>query len=208
MSAKTFPPHTHKSAAASHPASGSAAAATAHAETNATHNGHGGLEKKKLLAALEAFRLGNFNIRLSEEMPGIDGKIAEVYNQVLDRNRMLARELEKVYRAVGREGKIHQRISLGPVEGVWAENVDSINGLIDDLVWPIKEMSRVIGAVSNGDLSQTVNLEPDGAALRGEFFRTSKTVNTMVNRLSTFAAEVTRVAREVGSEGKLGGQAE
>ncbi len=173
-----------------------------------TQNGQAGLDKSKLLAALESFRQGDFNARLREGWTGIDGKIADAFNEVLDMNRRLAGELEKVLRAVGKEGKIHQRIALGPVEGAWSSSVDSLNNLIDDLVWPTREMSRVIGAVSNGDLSQTVNLESEGQPLRGEFLRTAKTVNTMVHRLSSFASEVTRVAREVGSEGKLGGQAE
>jgi HAMP domain-containing protein/CheY-like chemotaxis protein/signal transduction histidine kinase len=176
------------------------------------HNGHGrhegGLDKRKLLFALEAFKSGNFQAKLEEDFTGMDGRICAVFNEVLEMNRRLVRELDKVNKGVGKEGKITQRISMGPVEGGWSDAVDSINGLIDDLVWPTTEMSRVIGAVSSGDLSQTVAVEAEGRPLKGEFLRSAKTVNTMVSRLSSFASEATRVAREVGSEGKLGGQAE
>src|SRR5206468_1214337 len=108
---------------------------------------------------------------------------------------------------VGKEGKINQRATLGSASGRWAECLDSVNGLIGDLVQPSTEVARVIGAVAKGDLSQTMALEVDGRALKGEFLRTARVVNTMVTQLNGFASEVTRVAREVGSEGKLGGQA-
>ncbi len=110
-------------------------------------------------------------------------------------------------RVVGKEGKINQRASIGEVTGSWADAVASVNTLIGDLVHPTSETARVIGAVAKGDLSQTMALEIEGRPLEGEFLRTAKTVNTMVNQLSSFASEVTRVAREVGTEGKLGGQA-
>jgi HAMP domain-containing protein len=108
---------------------------------------------------------------------------------------------------VGKEGRIRQRASLGEASGSWAEAIDSINNLIEDLVQPTSEMARVIGAVARGDLSQNMATEIEGQTLEGEFLRTAKIVNTMVNQLSAFASEVTRVAREVGTEGKLGGQA-
>ncbi|HLP41204.1 MAG TPA: GAF domain-containing protein, partial [Fibrobacteria bacterium] len=167
----------------------------------------GMLDKRKLLVALQSLKQGDFTARLNVEWQGLDGKIADTFNEVLDLNRRLVKELDRVKRVVGKEGKVGQRITLDQVEGSWSEAVESLNGLIDDLVWPTTEMSRVIGAVSNGDLSQTVVTEYDGRPLRGEFLRIARTVNTMVNRLSSFASEVTRVAREVGVEGKLGGQA-
>ena len=119
----------------------------------------------------------------------------------------MAQELERLSRVVGKEGKINQRADIGEVTGAWAESVASVNTLIGDLVHPTSETARVIGAVAKGDLSQTMALEIEGRPLEGEFLRTAKTVNTMVNQLSSFASEVTRVAREVGTEGKLGGQA-
>src|SRR5207237_9768908 len=95
---------------------------------------------------------------------------------------------------------------LGDVSQGWAESIGSVNTLNGDLVYPTSEMARVIGAVAKGDLSTTMAIELDGRPLEGEFLRTAKTVNTMVDQLGAFASEVTRVAREVGTEGKLGGQ--
>jgi HAMP domain-containing protein/CheY-like chemotaxis protein/signal transduction histidine kinase len=92
--------------------------------------------------------------------------------------------------------------------GAWVAAAESVNSLIADLVQPTNEISRVIGAVAKGDLSRTMAIEFDGRPLKGEFLRTAKTVNTMVDQLASFASEVTRVAREVGTEGKLGGQAD
>jgi len=108
---------------------------------------------------------------------------------------------------VGKEGKISQRVSFEPGLGSWTDTVRAINSMIGDLAQPTNEMSRVIGAVAKGDLTRSVTLEIDGKPLEGEFMRTAKTVNAMVAQLNTFTTEVTRVAREVGTEGKLGGQA-
>ena len=132
----------------------------------------------------------------------------EVFNEVVDRNERMAHELERLSsRMVGKEGKLGKRGTLGDVTGFWRDSIDAVNQLIDDLVHPTSETARVIGAVAQGDLSQTMALEVDGEPLQGEFLRTAKTVNKMVDQLGSFAAEVTRVAREVGTEGKLGGQA-
>ena len=165
------------------------------------------LDAKQLLSALVALKRGNFSVRLPVEWTGIAGKIADTLNDVIELNEKMAKELERVSRVVGKEGKLTQRASLGNVGGSWATLIDSVNILIDDLVQPTSEMARVIGAVANGDLSQTTALEVDGRPLEGRFLSIAKTVNTMVNQLSSFASEVTRVAREVGTEGKLGGQA-
>src|SRR5258706_8882555 len=120
----------------------------------------------------------------------------------------MARELGRLRESVGREGRINQRASLGEVEGTWAESVELVNDLVADLVRPTSEMARVIGAVAQGDLSQTMAIEIEGRPIKGEFLSTACTVNTMVNQLSSFASEVTRVAWQVGTEGKLGGQAD
>src|SRR5206468_5381268 len=106
-----------------------------------------------------------------------------------------------------REGKIQERLSFGQATAGWAEQVNSVNALIDWLAQPVSETARVIDAVAKGDLSRNMALEIDGRKLEGEFLRTSETVNRMVNQLRTFASEVNRVSREVGTEGKLGGQA-
>ncbi|HEX8339801.1 MAG TPA: HAMP domain-containing protein [Tepidisphaeraceae bacterium] len=166
-----------------------------------------GLDKAMLLRALLAFKKGDFSARLPVDLEGTDGKIADAFNEVIELNERMSEELERMSRVVGKEGKITQRASIGEVTGAWQASIASVNTVISDLVHPISETSRVIGAVAKGDLSQTMALEIEGRALAGEFHRTAKTVNTMVEQLGSFASEVTRVAREVGTEGKLGGQA-
>ncbi len=165
-------------------------------------------DTKVFLNALTALKYGDFSVRLPLDWTGIAGKTADTFNEVVTLNQRMARELVRLRQSVGREGRINQRASLGEVEGTWAESVELINDLIADLVQPTSEMARVIGAVAQGDLSQTMAIEIEGRSLQGEFLRTARTVNTMVNQLSSFASEVTRVAREVGTEGKLGGQAD
>src|SRR5215831_10908199 len=164
-------------------------------------------DREQLLAALTSLKRGSFEVRLPEHWTGLDGKIADAFNQVVELNQRMSRELERLSRSVGKEGRIAERASLGDFSGSWGASMQSVNNLISDLVHPTSETARVIGAVAKGDLSQTMALERDGRPLRGEFLRTARTVNTMVDQLSSFASEVTRVAREVGTEGKLGGQA-
>ena len=165
-------------------------------------------DTRVLLNALTALKYGDFSVRLPLDWVGIAGKTADTFNEVVTLNQRMAGELVRLRQSVGREGRINQRASLGEVEGAWRESVELINDLIADLVQPTSEMARVIGAVALGDLSQTMAIEIEGRSLQGEFLRTARTVNTMVNQLSSFASEVTRVAREVGTEGKLGGQAD
>jgi HAMP domain-containing protein/CheY-like chemotaxis protein/signal transduction histidine kinase len=165
------------------------------------------LDEKQLLSALTAFKRGDFSVRLPDDWTGLGGKIADTFNDVIAMNQRLAHELDRIGQVVGKEGRISQRATLGDVAECWGEAIGSINGLIADLVHPTSEMARVIGAVAKGDLSKTMATEIEGRQLQGEFLRTAKTVNTMVDQLGAFASEVTRVAREVGTEGKLGGQA-
>jgi len=122
-------------------------------------------------------------------------------------NEEMTQEFERLSKVVGKEGKITQRGRVKNARGGWETAIRSVNELIDDMVQPTAEVSRVIGAVAKGDLSQSMSVEIDGRPLRGEFLRIGKVVNTMVEQLASFASEVTRVAREVGTEGKLGGQA-
>ncbi len=164
-------------------------------------------ELTSLLTALTALRKGDATVRLPLHWQGVAGKVADVFNDVVELNASMADELARLSQVVGKEGKLKQRASLGETRGFWGESIESVNALIDDLVHPTSEIARVIGAVAKGDLSQTMALEIDGRPLEGEFLRTAKTINTMVDQLGSFAAEVTRVAREVGTEGKLGGQA-
>src|ERR1051326_1320482 len=177
------------------------------AATAQTSQASTSLDRHQLLAALRAFRKGDFSVRLPIGLTGIDGEIGEVFNDVVELNERLTREFERLGDVVGKDGKIGHRAKLPNATGSWASNVETVNNLIGDLVQPTSEMARVIGAVARGDLFQTMNLEIEGRPLRGEFLRIGKVVNTMVGQLGSFVSEVTRVAREVGTEGKLGGQA-
>src|SRR6266446_9999895 len=165
------------------------------------------LNTKLLLKTLVAFKKGDFSARLPGDWTGEAGKIADTFNDIIELSDRTARELERVSRVVGKEGKIMHRAAVPQAAGSWLRLVDSTNLLIDDMARPTSEMARVIGAVANGDLSERMALEVDGRLLKGEFLRTGKIVNSMVDQLSSFASEVTRVAREVGTEGKLGGEA-
>src|SRR3984885_417505 len=154
-----------------------------------------------LLSTLIAFKRGNFSVRMPVDQTDLEGKIADALNDVLEINQKMVSEFERISRSVGKDGKITQRASIGSVTGAWADCVESVNSLIGDLVQPSTEVARVIGAGAKGDLSQNMSLEVDGRPLRGEFLHTARVVNTMVQQLNSFASEVTRVAREVGTEG-------
>src|SRR6059036_3004673 len=165
------------------------------------------LDQKQLLQVLTAFEKGDFTVRMPVELTGVAGKIADTLNEILERQQELVKEFEQVSIAVGKEGHVSQRASLQGATGGWAACIESINTLIGDLVQPTNEMARVIGAVAKGDLSQAMAFEIEGRPLKGQFLQTAKVVNSMVGQLGSFAEEVTRVAREVGTDGKLGGQA-
>ncbi len=160
-----------------------------------------------LLHAMEAMRAGDFSVRLSTEPEGLPGKIAVLFNEIVAANQNMAQQLERIGKSVGEQGRTRQRVKFGISTAAWGEMESSVNGLIDDLVWPTTEVTRVISAVAQGDLLQTVRLDVDGRPLKGEFLRSANIVNTMIKQLSVFTSEVTRVAREVGTDGKLGGQA-
>src|SRR5881396_2755990 len=163
---------------------------------------------RQLLSALLAYKAGNFSVRLPSDWTGVAGKLADAFNEIADSNQRLSRETARVSRVVGKEGKLKQRLSVPGAKGGWANNVEAVNTLIDDLVWPTTEVTRTISAVAKGDLTQPMTLEVDGRPLEGEFLRSAKIVNKMIEQLGVFTSEATRVAREVGTEGKLGGQAQ
>ncbi|TPM05506.1 response regulator [Mesorhizobium sp. B2-3-11] len=165
------------------------------------------LDRRQVLNSLKAFRRGDFSVRIDNVYEGIDSDIAETFNQIVELNDQVTREFERLSRVVGKDGRIGERGHVRNATGSWESSVRSVNDLIEDMVQPTAEVARVIGAVAKGDLSQTMMVEIDGRPLRGEFLRIGKIVNTMVGQLASFASEVTRVAREVGTEGKLGGQA-
>src|SRR5947207_7432804 len=163
---------------------------------------------RRLLSAMLVFRDGRFGVRLPSDLLGVNGKIADAFNDIVAVSERRARETARVSRSVGQEGKLKQRMSVPGAAGGWADEVAAINMLIDDLVWPTTEVTRAVGAVAKGDLGQSMALEVGGRSLEGEFLRSAKLVNKMIDQLSVFTSEVTRVAREVGTEGKLGGQAQ
>ncbi|MFB7916068.1 HAMP domain-containing protein [Streptomyces sp. NPDC056061] len=167
----------------------------------------------RLLAGLVAMRDGNFRRRLTVSGDGVMAEIAAVFNEVADRNLHLTGELARVRRVVGREGKLTERLETGACEGSWAAAIDASNELVDDLARPVSEVGRVLSAVADGDLEQRMELRSHTAEgterpLRGEFLKVARTVNNLVDQLSAFTEQVTRVAVEVGTEGKLGGQAQ
>jgi HAMP domain-containing protein/CheY-like chemotaxis protein/signal transduction histidine kinase len=187
---------------------GSVEATHGHASAMAAVNGGSELDLGVLLGALQAMRVGNFSVRLPGDQTGIAGKIADTFNEIAASNQRMAQQLEEVGNVVGREGKTGKRVRFAIADGAWGEMEGSVNTLIDDLLWPTEAVTRAITAVAKGDLLQTVQLEVDGRPLKGEFLRSASIVNTMIEQLSVFTSEVTRVAREVGTDGKLGGQAQ
>jgi PAS domain S-box-containing protein len=164
-------------------------------------------DSQRLLAALHEVRRGNFDVRLPLANDGISAEIAATFNEIVEANQRTFRELRRLQRAVGRAGRINERAAPSPLGGDWAGMVGAVNQLLDEVTAPTLEVSRVLEAVARGDLDQRLSLEQEGRPLRGQFRRSREVVNAMVQQLNAFASEVTRVAREVGTEGKLGGQA-
>ncbi len=167
-----------------------------------------GEDARALFEALLAMKRGDFSVRMRLDLDGITGKIADTFNDLVAANQKMAQQLAHVGQVVGRDGRTSTRVRFGLSDGSWSDMEDSINTLIDDLVWPTAAVTRTIAAVAKGDLLQTVPLDVDGRLLKGEFLRSANIVNTMIKQLSVFTSEVTRVAREVGTDGKLGGQAQ
>src|SRR2546430_15757325 len=165
------------------------------------------IDPRVTVSVLTAVKRGDFSARMPSNWTGTAGRVAASLNEIIEANQRLERELLRLSRRVGKEGQM-KRAPIGDAGGAWAATLDAVNDLIEDLSRPNVEMGRVIRAVASGDLSQTMPLEIDGRRLQGRFLDTAKTVNTLVDQLRLFANEVTRVAREVGTEGKLGGQAE
>src|SRR6516225_3206566 len=165
------------------------------------------LDPHELLTALEAVRDGDFSVRLPGDRTGLAGKIADTFNEIVNSNERLARELDRAGQIVGKDGRTRHRVAIDRRTGAWGAMEASVNTLMDDLLWPTTEVTRTISAVAKGDLSQTMSLQVDGRPLKGEFLRSATVVNAVIEQMSAFTSEMTRVAREVGTEGKLGGQA-
>ena len=172
-----------------------------------TAAGDTALVTEALLGALQRVRNGDFSVQLPSTWTGMDGKIADTFNDIVAANHRMAEELKRVGKVVGREGRTRERVRYDHTKGAWGEMETSVNTLIDDLLRPTTEVTGAISAVAEGHLDQTLRLDVDGRPLQGEFLRSATIVNTMIQQLSVFTSEVTRVAREVGSAGKLGGQA-
>jgi HAMP domain-containing protein/CheY-like chemotaxis protein/signal transduction histidine kinase len=166
------------------------------------------LDLTVILTSLQSMRDGDFTVRLPGTWIGLAGKIADTFNDIVAANQHMAQELKRVGQVVGKQGMTRERTRFHESRGAWGEMEVSVNTLVEDLLRPTNEMTRSIAAVAQGDLTQTVRLDVDGRPLEGEFLRSANLVNTMIQQLGVFTAEVTRVAREVGTEGTLGGQAQ
>jgi HAMP domain-containing protein len=162
----------------------------------------------ELLLALEFVRDGDFSVRLPAAWEGVPGKIADRFNEIVGFNQEMARELGRMAEVVGKEGKLSRRMRIARTRGAWGDMQVAYNAVIDDLARPVVEVTSAISSVAQGNLLQAVALEIDGRPLSGEFLRCATVVNRMIQQLRVFTSEVTRVAREVGTEGKLGGQAQ
>ncbi len=162
----------------------------------------------EILQTLQAVKAGDFTVRMHGDWDGLPGKIADTFNDIIATNERMAHQLHRVGQVVGKDGLTNQRVTLGLTSGAWGEMEQSVNSLIDDLLQPTTEVTRTIEAVAQGDLLQPMRLDVNGRPLKGEFLRSATIVNTMIKQLSVFTSEVTRVAREVGTDGKLGGQAQ
>ncbi len=161
----------------------------------------------QLLAAMQDVAAGDFSVQLPLHWDGIAGKLAQSFNEIVATNRHMCHDLGEVGEKVGREGRTRQRLASSSRHGAWSVMEQSVNSLIDDLVRPIETMSEAMAGVAKGDLTRTVPLEADGRPLQGEFLRSAKIVNSMIEQMREFSSEVTRVALEVGTAGLLGGQA-
>jgi len=165
-------------------------------------------ELKAILESLQTMRDGNFAVRLPGTWTGLSGKIADTFNQIVAANQQMAQELKRIGQVVGKEGRTRERVRFHEPRGAWGEMEVSVNTLVEDLLRPTAEVTGAIAGVAQGNLTQIMRLDVDGRPLEGEFLRSATIVNTMIQQLSVFTAEVTRVAREVGTDGKLGGQAQ
>jgi HAMP domain-containing protein/CheY-like chemotaxis protein/signal transduction histidine kinase len=165
-------------------------------------------ELATILSSLRTMRDGDFSVRLPGFWTGLPGKIADAFNDIAAANQQMAQDLKRLGQVVGKEGRTRERSRFHQPRGAWGEMEVSVNTLVEDLLRPTTEVTRAIAAVAQGNLTQTVRLDVDGRPLEGEFLRSANIVNTMIQQLGVFTAEVTRVAREVGTDGKLGGQAQ
>ncbi|MEQ1503380.1 MAG: HAMP domain-containing protein [Myxococcota bacterium] len=165
------------------------------------------LDRRQLLAGLRALKRGEFQVRLRDDLTGLDAQICEAFNEAIGIVGGLADDTSALRTAVGVEGRIHRRLPRASLAGGWGRIATDVNGLLDDLTSHSEDMARVVSAVARGDLDQRIDADGVDAPLRGEFLKHAKAVNGMADQLKAFGSEVTRVATEVGIDGKLGAQA-
>nr|WP_236057994.1 HAMP domain-containing protein [Streptomyces sabulosicollis] len=162
---------------------------------------------RSLLSAMNALCDGDFTVRADTSAEGMAAEMAGVFNRLVVRNAHLSEELQRVRREVVRQGRLDERITASPGQGAWATNVDAANQLVDALVGPVSNATRVLDAIASGDLTKRVDLHDGNRQLRGDLRRLGRGVNRTVDQLSLFTGELTRIAREVGTQGRLGGRA-
>ena len=165
------------------------------------------VDQKTLLKVLTAMKNGKFDLKMPVGQQGLNGKICDTLNEIISLNQQMVLEFTRAGNTIGKQGNLTQRIEIPDAKGSWQKGIESVNDLISDLVTPTIEIAHVISSVAKGNLSQEMPLHIGEHRLQGEFGRIANEVNDMVKQLNLFSMEVTRVAREVGSEGKLGGQA-
>ena len=165
------------------------------------------IDARLLLKSWRAFKKGDFSVRLPTDQIGMAGELAEAFNDTVELAAEFVAELSRIRNIVGKEGRTSERAKLRNAYGSWADCADSVNNLINDLVRPASEMATVAEAIARGDLTQKVPLEVEGVALKGRYLSIAKTINHLVEQLNRVVDEISRLTREVGTEGRLGGQA-
>ncbi len=161
-----------------------------------------------VLEGLKAAGNGDFSVRLPKEGSALSSEVAGAYNALIDKTEGVTTEFVRVAKSVGREGSVTEPVSVGRVRGAWSVSIESFNAMTGEYAGRTREVARIINAVAEGDLSSKMALEIDAHPLKGDALRVAHAVNQLVDRLRAVSSEVTRVAREVGTEGKLGGQAD
>ena len=158
---------------------------------------------RNIAAVTTAVANGDLSKKITVDVKGEILELKNTINTMVDQLRSFASEVTRVAREVGTEGKLGGQADVKGVAGTWKDLTDSVNSMAGNLTAQVRNIAAVTTAVANGDLSKKITVD-----VKGEILELKNTINTMVDQLNSFASEVTRVAREVGTEGKLGGQAE
>jgi methyl-accepting chemotaxis protein len=156
----------------------------------------------RVLYALDAFKKGDVSVRLTKQNDDIFAEIAEAYNSMVEMIGGVGGEVSRISKVAGVEGNLKARASAENAAGFWRDMINNINGLVDSIAVPVLEVGKVLKNISKGNLDETFQIP-----VSGDFKVMAETINKTIDNLNLFAGEVTRVAQEVGTEGKLGGQA-